>query len=61
MIHGGLTVTFKSDETVAQHCCLRPSVFPVDTTENFWLDKQFVELREYNKTNQWHQIGRAHV
>ena len=54
MIHGGLTLSFKSDVAVAQHCCLRPLVFPVDTNTNFWTDPQFVPLREYNKTNQWH-------
>jgi len=54
MIHGGLTMSFKSQETLAQHCCLRPSMFFVDVSTNFWNDPGFVELREYNKTNQWH-------
>lgn len=54
IIHGGLTLSFKSDTAVAQHCCLRPLVFPVDTSVNFWNDRQFVDLREHNKTNKWH-------
>jgi len=53
MIHGGLTLSFKADYTFAQHCCLRSTVFPIDTTVDFWKDKQFTQLREFNKTNQW--------
>lgn len=54
MIHGGLTLNFKFDPPTAQHCCLRSSLFPVDTSVNFWNNQNFASLREYNKTNQWH-------
>lgn len=53
MIHGGLHLDFKSSVPIAQECCLRTSMKPVDVSENFWNNKNFLPLRKLNIENQW--------
>ena len=54
MIHGGLALDFVIDVPRAQHCCLRNHTFAIDTTTNFWLDKNFIPLRDKNAIDrQW--------
>jgi molybdenum cofactor biosynthesis enzyme MoaA len=54
MIHGGLTLDFKSSSAVrAQHCCVRDSLFPIDNIDNFWNNKKFIPLRKKNLENNW--------
>lgn len=53
MIHGGLELNFKGDTPQAQHCCLRKTLFEINTAENFWNNNKFIPLREKNKTNTW--------
>ena len=53
MIHGGLHIDFKGAVPMAQHCCMRNTMFPVDTTINFWKDSKFQALRETNLDNKW--------
>lgn len=53
MIHGGLMLDFKSQQTTAQHCCLRKTFFAVDAGGDVWRDQRFNFLREKNKSNQW--------
>jgi sulfatase maturation enzyme AslB (radical SAM superfamily) len=55
MIHGGLHLDFKSTPVSAQHCCLLPTQFDIDTSTNFWLDEKFKSLRNLNSSNQWHK------
>jgi hypothetical protein len=52
MIHGGLVLNFRSQQTTAQHCCLRKTRFVVDTANDIWQDPRFIELREKNKLGQ---------
>ena len=53
MIHGGLELNFKSSTPQAQHCCLRKTWFDFDVNTDFWTNKNFIPLREKNKTNTW--------
>ena len=53
MIHGGLNLDIKGSTPMVKHCCLRPDEFAVDLTQNFWEDKRFYALREFNKQEQW--------
>lgn len=53
MIHGGLHLDFKGSTPMAQHCCLRNTMFPVDTTLDFWQDIKFQPLREINLEDKW--------
>ena len=42
-----------AQSTLAKHCCLRTNTFPLDINTNFWNDKNFDRLRNFNITNQW--------
>lgn len=54
MIHGGLTLTLKGAVPMAQSCCLRSDLAPVELTKDFWKNnKNFQSLRKTNQTNQW--------
>ena len=53
MIHGGLELSFKGPVPQAQHCCLRNTKFNINVSENFWTNKNFIPLREKNKSHTW--------
>ena len=53
MIHGGLELNFKNLTPTVQHCCLRKTWFDFDINTDFWTNKNFIPLREKNKTNTW--------
>jgi hypothetical protein len=57
MIHGGLTLDFKSNLPVNQaytnHCCLRQHKWTTNTTQPFWHNSKLQPLRDLNKKNLW--------
>jgi len=53
MIHSGLELNLRHETPVAQNCCLREGVFPIDVTQNFWNNKNLNVLREINQKNIW--------
>ena len=53
LIHKGLNLDLRYSPPLAQHCCLRNAPFPVDVTQNFWTNKNFIDLREINQKNIW--------
>jgi sulfatase maturation enzyme AslB (radical SAM superfamily) len=53
IIHSGLELCLKGDTPTAQHCCIRSFQFPVDITQNYWIDPRFQSLRDLNKQNKW--------
>lgn len=54
MIHSGLVLNLFDDAPSAAHCCLRSQNFAIDTTTNFWLNKNFIPLRNKNTIDrQW--------
>ena len=53
LIHGGLELNFKSGQSIAQHCCVRPTRFLIDSDTDYWKDHNFKSLREQNKQNVW--------
>jgi sulfatase maturation enzyme AslB (radical SAM superfamily) len=53
MIHNGLELSFHKSIPTAQHCCLRSTRFPIDITQNFWRDKNLIDLRQINQKNIW--------
>jgi sulfatase maturation enzyme AslB (radical SAM superfamily) len=53
MIQGGLNLNLKGPVPLAQHCCLRSDLFPIDIAQNFWKDERFYTLRKINSQSQW--------
>jgi sulfatase maturation enzyme AslB (radical SAM superfamily) len=53
MIHGGLNLDLRYHQPMAQHCCLRQNLSPIDPSTNFWHDKNFIPLRDKNKSEEW--------
>ena len=52
IIHGGLNLRFSTPRQQKQHCCLIPKSFNLNDGP-IWNNKQFVEIREKNKTGTW--------
>jgi sulfatase maturation enzyme AslB (radical SAM superfamily) len=52
IIHGALTLNFKSENLTVQSCCLRNDLKDV-TIDNIWNENNFKSLRDLNLTGVW--------
>jgi sulfatase maturation enzyme AslB (radical SAM superfamily) len=53
MIHGGLNLNFKSDNVLAQSCCIRTDFSSIPVDQDIWNNPILIPLRNINKQNIW--------